>query len=450
MKNVKISRSVSTIANIDYRMWATLMLTLLLPTLYTTTRILFLGSIPSAWGYNIASQLAWVNIMYEVFHEALLLPLFFLIGKVADRPNQLRNRVITGLIVGLGIHAILGAAISLSAPQLVTLMAQASEIAPATVRFIRLETVAKIPAIAFQLLVIVLVVQDRYRSLIRLLGLQMILMVALDAFLVRAAPSSLSLGVYGIPLSNLISFIILSVFGYRLALSTDSATHEQDPAWTGSLSFRWLVQWGKVGGLSGLESLVRNAAFMLMVLRMVNIIEQPGTFWIANNFIWGWILLPVLSLGTLVKRDAGKNHAKSLQPDAYFWITGIVIIVWLLTIPAWTPFVAQIMGVAHADSVVRVAILSLPFYIAFAFNNVVDSIFYGTGRTDLMLIQSIVVNTVVYGIAFALFRNGLFVPTLDKIAILFGIGILLDSLITFLLYFTLFRKQMPPTYQVTT
>lgn len=449
MKKETITQSFTSVFTVDYKMWATLVLTLLLPTLYTTTRILFIGTLPSAWGYNIASQLAWVNIMYEVFHEALLLPLFYLIGKVADQPGHLRNRIITGLIVGIVIHTLLAAAISLSAPWLVEFMAQASELVPATIRYIRLETVAKIPQISFQLLVIALVVRDRYRSVLRLLGLQMVLTVAFDAFLVRSAPSSLSLGVNGIALSNLISFVILSVLAYRLAVSETHELGHMGESYSGGLSFHWLTQWGKVGGLSGIESFVRNAAFMLMILRMVNIVEEPGTFWIANNFIWGWILLPILSLGTLVKRDAGKHQSRTIQPAAYFWITGAIVVVWLLTIPLWTPFVSRVMGVANAEAVVRIAIISLPFYVAFAFNNVVDSIFYGTGRTDLMLIQSVVVNTVVYGIAFMLYRNGLFVPTLDKIAILFGIGILIDSVITFMLYFTLFRKRIAESYRAT-
>ena len=43
----------------------------------------------------------------------------------------------------------------------------------------------------------------------------------------------------------------------------------------------------KIGGISGLESFVRNIAYMLMVSRMVNMVGEQGTYWVANNFIWG-------------------------------------------------------------------------------------------------------------------------------------------------------------------
>ena len=67
------------------------------------------------------------------------------------------------------------------------------------------------------------------------------------------------------------------------------------------------------GGISGLESLVRNLAFMLMIVRMVNVVGEQGTFWVANNFIWGWLLLPVLQLGELIKADVGEEHYEAVK-----------------------------------------------------------------------------------------------------------------------------------------
>ena len=54
--------------------------------------------------------------------------------------------------------------------------------------------------------------------------------------------------------------------------------------------------------ISGLESLVRNLAFMLMIVRMVNVVGEQGTFWVANNFIWGWLLYRLLQLVNLLKQ----------------------------------------------------------------------------------------------------------------------------------------------------
>lgn len=68
-------------ARINWRLYIALLATAAFPTVYTTTRIYFLGDLPAEWGVNIASQLAWVNLGLEVVQEAIILPLFFLLGK---------------------------------------------------------------------------------------------------------------------------------------------------------------------------------------------------------------------------------------------------------------------------------------------------------------------------------------------------------------------------------
>jgi len=61
-----------SLKQIDYKLYGTLLVFGLLPTIYTTVRISFLGDLPEDWGFNIASQLSWVNIIYEVLQEAII------------------------------------------------------------------------------------------------------------------------------------------------------------------------------------------------------------------------------------------------------------------------------------------------------------------------------------------------------------------------------------------
>ena len=73
--------------------------------------------------------------------------------------------------------------------------------------------------------------------------------------------------------------------------------------------------------------------------------------------------------------------------------------------------------------------------------NVFDSTFYGLGKTNYMLFESVVTNTVYYGIAFVLYATGLWTPTLTGIALLFGIGNAFDSLVSAGAYAYLLKKQ---------
>lgn len=98
------------------------------------------------------------------------------------------------------------------------------------------------------------------------------------------------------------------------------------------------------------------------------------------------------------------------------------------------------MRINNAHEVTHLVVVIVSFYVVFTFTNVIDSYFYGIGWIYLMLYQSLIVNTLFYGAAFINYQLGWFVPSLDKIAIMFDLGITLDALITCLLY-RMVRKQ---------
>lgn len=143
------------------------------------------------------------------------------------------------------------------------------------------------------------------------------------------------------------------------------------------------------------------------------------------------LLLPVLTLGTLIRQDVA-THMGQLGPRfrGYILATGFIILIWLVTIPGWAWFVATAMGSPEAERVADLTLLLLGFYVVFAFNHMIDSYFYGMGRTDLMLYQSLFVSIFYYGTAYGAYQTGIFNPDLRAIAMLFGGGIVMDALVT--------------------
>ena len=98
------------------------------------------------------------------------------------------------------------------------------------------------------------------------------------------------------------------------------------------------------------------------------------------------------------------------------------------------------MNVEDSDVVTHLVLISLVFYVLFAYNNVIDSIFYGLGKTNYMLFQSLVINIVYYGLMFVLYVTKIYVPTLDKIALMFAGGTALDSVLTYFIYIWMVKK----------
>jgi Na+-driven multidrug efflux pump len=264
-----------------------------------------------------------------------------------------------------------------------------------------------------------------------------VLCLILDTFLVSTLPFSANLGINGIGYSNILTNAVLLVVAFIL-LSKEKIYIIGKK----SCSFAWMREFAGVGGISGLESLVRNLAYMLMISRMVNMVNEQGTYWVANNFIWGWLLLPVLQLGELIKQEVSTNRTVIRKNSlGYFGITAAIAALWFLSVPVWKPFMAQILGFDDVEKLFDLVILLMGFYVPFAFQNVFDATFYGLGKTNYMLFESVTTNLIYYGGAFVLYKMGMWQPTLIGVALLFGFGNVFDSAASFLAYRVLLKKE---------
>lgn len=426
-----------SLSRINYKLYLALLVLGLAPTVYTTVRVFFLGQLPGEYSFSIAGQLSWVNLLYEILNEAIILPLFYFIGKVKDDKTEFSNRVRTGMLISLGVYAVLSAAVMIFAEPLLKLMATESGIIDESVSYIRIESIANIFSILTQFALVALVTVNRSKYLYALTGARLALCLLTDTFLVSNLSISAKLGVNGIGYSNIIVNVLLLAVSFVLLKKEDVKVIVKT-----KLNFSWVKEFVKIGGISGMESLVRNVAYMVMIARMVNVVGEQGTYWVANNFIWGWLLLPVLQLGELIKQEVSADKENIRRNSlGYFAITIVISVLWLVSIPAWKPFMTGVLGYTDVDKLFELVLLLVGFYVLYAIQNVFDSTFYGLGKTNYMLFESVVTNTIYYGGAFILYVTGIWTPTLTGIALLFGIGNAFDSIVSLVAYGYLLRKQ---------
>ena len=102
---------------------------------------------------------------------------------------------------------------------------------------------------------------------------------------------------------------------------------------------------------------------------------------------------------------------------------------------------ANVLQFNDVDKLFELVMVLLGFYVIFAFQNVFDAIFYGIGKTSYMLFESIVTNTVYYGICFILYITGVCTPSLIGIALMFGIGNAFDGIVSLGVYIYLLKKR---------
>ena len=317
------------------------------------------------------------------------------------------------------------------------LMATDASIIEASASYIRIESIANIFSILTQFALVALVTVNKSKYLYALTGAKLVLCLVSDTFLVSTLPVSANLGVNGIGYSNIFVNALLLVVSLVLLAKEGIKVFGK-----AKLNFVWTKEFAKVGGISGVESLVRNIAYMVMIARMVNVVGEQGTYWVANNFIWGWLLLPVLQLGELIKQEVATDKENIRRNSlGYFGITAIISVLWFATIPVWKPFMTHVLGFTDVDKLFGLVMLLVGFYVLYAIQNVFDSTFYGLGKTNYMLFESVVTNSIYYGIAFALYATNAWTPTLTGIALLFGIGNAFDSIVSLVAYVFLLKKE---------
>ncbi len=202
----------ASMRRINYHLYAALLLLGLCPTIYTTVRIFFLGQLPNEWAYSIAGQLGWVNLLYEIMNEAILLPLFFFAGQVIRDRTAFANRVRSGLLMTLCIYTAFSGVIILAAEPLLDWMAANGSILQASATYIRIESVANIFGMLASFLLVALISLNREKYIYILTIVRLILSLLSDTFLVSTLPCSLNLGVNGIGWSNiLVNAVLLMV-----------------------------------------------------------------------------------------------------------------------------------------------------------------------------------------------------------------------------------------------
>lgn len=431
-----INKIITSFKNINHKLFISLLVMGLVPTIYTTLRVFWLGNLPGDWSYSIAGQLSWINLIYEVINEAIILPLFYFVGKVLSDKKELTNRMKTGLLITLGIYIILSIFIMTCTNPLLKAMATDPSIIDASATYIRIEAIANVFGILSQFALVGLVTLCKDKLVYILIVVKLVLCVLLDLFLVSSLSCSANMGVNGIGVTNIIvNFIIFGTTLFLLVKNEVNVFNKE------KMDFKWMKEFVRIGGISGLESFVRNLAYMVMVARMVNVVNEQGTYWVANNFIWGWLLLPITQLGELIKQETSTNkNAVKNNTLGYITITVISVLVWCILIPLYKPFMTQVLNFSDVDKLFELVMVLFGFYILYAVQNICDATFYGLGKTHYMLFESIVTNSIYYGIAFILYVTGVWHPTLIGIALLFGIGNAFDTIVSLGAYWFLLRR----------
>ena len=423
---------------LEWKLYSTLLVQALLPTTYSSVRLHLLGELPSDSGVNIASQVVWLSLVFKVMQELFIMPLYFILGGTINDHIETRNKVKTGFVLLGGLFVLSSGALFAAAPALVKAMAQSPDLIEVTTDYIRIEIFGFFVESINGFLIIPVKLMKLNKVLLISLLLRLILTISLDILLLSPLSFSFKLGVQGVAysslLTNLANFLLLLIL-----LECHLPLHLL--TWR-NCRFTWLRTWIRLGLFSGIDSLVRNLTYSIVILRSMNVLEEAGTYWTTTTFIWSYLLLPFIPLSEVLRVKVSTStkdqpHCAFLGP--FVLLTIAIALLWLASVPGWRFVFSSVLQAPKPEDNISLLLLLLPFYVVFMFGHLFTSVLYALGKTNLIALKSVIGNIAI-GSFFALTVTDVLPFNLTNISLIFGSGLLLGSINAFLLYWLVAKK----------
>ena len=396
----------------NWRLFAALCALALVPAIYQTIKTFIVSSSDQGAVFDIIGQMEWFDLINETLQAFLIVPLYSILNKIfkSDNENFAKNTFKTGLLTFI-IYALFSVGVLIYGIVLIKAMNPDDFDVVSANAYLQLETVAFMIGIIVSFINVVFVVVGKDKNVYIFLAIRTVLSLIADFFLIPG------IGLYGIAVSNIIVNSILSVSGFMLLY----AQKYVKLCWFHKSDMTVLKEWSKVGVFSGAQQFIDNFIYAVMVCKMVNMVSEQGNYWIANNFIWGWLLIPVTALTEVIRRDC-KDGYLQLKQFNYYFIALCILVFWATTVPLWTPFFRYAENLSNASEIFLICVKLTPFYIAYMGCAIIDNIFIGLGKTIYNAVNSLIINLIYYGIFFVFYLTNALTFTMDVIILMFGFG----------------------------
>jgi len=372
---------------------------------------------------SVAGQIEWFDLLNETLLAFLIIPLYFVFNKVMTDDNALRSRIMQTLTLGFVIYIIVSIFIYLYASSLSSYMGAPD----GSIEYLQLETIGFVLGFISAFMYVVFVVRGKWNYIVFLLVAKVAMLSIGNLFLIPEH------GVMGVAMTNIIVNSVLLTVSMLLLRKE------------GLLQFRTrfdkdtMKDYTRTGIFSGSTIFLDNIIYVLIIVKMVNEVSSAGMYWLANNFIWGWLLIPIVTLVEIVKRDYYKGYTRIYN---YLVLVGIIVLVWLCIVPLWSFMFTAVVQADDPQGILNILYLAVPFYVAYAFAAVIDGVLISVGKVRYIFWISLIVNIGYYGIVYSMFLLGVFETTIPFIITMFGGGMVVH-LVFSVLFFLHSKRNLP-------
>lgn len=391
----------------DFKLYGSLILYALLPSVYLLIRMQIVAV--NGVDINIMGQIEWFDLIDEVLVTALTVPLYFLLkpdkGKIASEKNC------AAFLVSFAVYTAFTIIVMLKIGSIAKFMN-----AENAVQYLFMQALSMLAGFVGTFMVMIFTLNDDDKLVRRLLVSRLCLQVVADWIFI------FSFNDVGAAYAEIAVNVVIGLIAVLSAYSK------------GYLKFAmpgkdFLKDWCKIGAFAGIQIFLDNFIYAVMVCKMVNAVSESGNYWVANNFIWGWLLVPVTCLVEVIKKN---DKIRLTMKNCWRYLI-MIFAVWLITMPRWKSFISGPMA-SDGNVIMKIVLPLVPFYITYMISAVIDGWFVSHGRTIYNAINSLIVNVGYYGIIYLAFKRGMFAENMMFIIGMFGCGMLVHMAASILMY----------------
>ena len=358
---------------------------------------------------NIMGQIEWFDLIDEVLVTALTVPLYFLLKP--DKEKTAPDKNCAAFLASFAVYTAFTIVVMMKIGSIAKFMN-----AENAVQYLFMQALSMLAGFVGTFMVMIFTLNDDDKLVRRLLVSRLCLQVVADWIFISSF-KDVGAAYAEIAVNAVIGLIaVLSAYG------------------KGYLKFAmpgkdFLKDWCKIGAFAGIQIFLDNFIYAVMVCKMVNAVSESGNYWVANNFIWGWLLVPVTCLVEVIKKN---DKIRLTMKNCWLYLI-MIFAVWLITMPRWKSFISGPMA-SDGNVIMKIVLPLVPFYITYMISAVIDGWFVSHGRTIYNAINSLIVNVGYYGIIYLAFKHGMFAENMMFIIGMFGCGMLVHMAASILMY----------------
>lgn len=270
-------------------LFCSLLLLGFVPFLYTLVRTNLIADGPSAEGLSIAGHIEWFDLINETIQAFLIVPLYALLNQCIEDRDKLKERIFQTFLIVNVVYILFSVCILVYCSRIVSAMTT-NQIGEVT-GYLKLETIGFVIGNVVSFVNVLFVILEKPFYIYAMVLLKTIFTIIGDFFFIPL------FGVNGAAYSN----IAVNTVCVILCLV---AVRREDLI---AVSFRFkkpfLKKYGFIGLFGGAQILLDNLIYAAIVCKMVNQVAEQGNYWVANNIIWGLLLIPISALAEIIKKE---------------------------------------------------------------------------------------------------------------------------------------------------